>query len=281
MDFAIAVLFAIFIWWFSTGAVLYLLRMPPRTFGVSMLTATAAAGFGLFGLWATSDDTNVASAFCGFSCALVVWAWHEMSFLTGYVTGTRVTPCPKSGSEGQRFVNASQTVIYHEVAILATALGIVALTWDQPNQFGTLTFIVLWLARLSAKLNVYLGVPNLTEEFLPPHLAYLKSYFRDRPMNLLFPLSITASTVLTWLCIDRAVAPDASVFSTTGWSLIATLMFLVVVEHWFLVLPLPVAALWNWKSPDAAGRGRMISGELVAVATPPCDDQLRAFTRRA
>ena len=67
----------------------------------------------------------------------------------------------------RRFINATQTVIYHEVAILATVAAIVALTWGAPNQFGTLTFIILWLARLSAKLNVYLGVPNLTEEFLP------------------------------------------------------------------------------------------------------------------
>ncbi|MBS0252231.1 MAG: DUF3623 domain-containing protein [Proteobacteria bacterium] len=281
MDYAIAIMFAIFIWWFSTGAVLYLLRMPPQTFGVSMLTATAAAGFGLFGLWVTSDDTNVASAFCGFSCALVVWAWHEMSFLTGYVTGTRVTPCPKNGSEGQRFLNATQTVIYHEVAILATALGIVALTWGQPNQFGTLTFIVLWLARLSAKLNVYLGVPNLTEEFLPPHLAYLKSYFRNRPMNLLFPFSVTASTVLTWLCVDHALAPDASSFTATGWCLVATLIFLAVVEHWFLVLPLRVAAIWDWKSTDTREDARITSAELAGVPSLPCDDHLSQLARRA
>ena len=27
--------------------------------------------------------------------------------------------------------------------------------------------MVLWVMRVSAKLNVFLGVPNLTEEFLP------------------------------------------------------------------------------------------------------------------
>ena len=27
--------------------------------------------------------------------------------------------------------------------------------------------------RTSAKLNLFLGVRNLSEEFLPPHLAYL------------------------------------------------------------------------------------------------------------
>ena len=39
----------------------------------------------------------------------------------------------------------------------------VALTWGGANQVGTWTFLVLWVMRLSAKLNVFLGVPNLTE----------------------------------------------------------------------------------------------------------------------
>jgi putative photosynthetic complex assembly protein 2 len=281
LDYAIAITFAIFVWWFSTGAVLYLLKMPEQTFGVSMLTATAVACMGLFGLWVTSNDTTVASAFCGFSCALIVWAWHEISFLTGYVTGTRVSPCPPGGTEGQRFLHATQTLIYHELAIVATMAMILSLTWNAPNQFGTLTFVVLWLARISAKLNVYFGVPNLTDEFLPQHLAYLKSYFRNRPMNLLFPLSVTVSTLMTWLCIDHATAPDATAFAATGWSLLATLMFLVVVEHWFLVLPLPVAALWNWKSDQSDENTGLVPIEIAAAPSLSRDDHLRPLARRA
>jgi putative photosynthetic complex assembly protein 2 len=250
LDYVLAVTFAIFIWWFSTGAVLYLLKMPEQTFGVSMFTVTVGAGMGLFGLWTTSDNTSVSSAFCGFTCALVVWAWHEMSFLTGYVTGSRVTPCPADCFGRRRFIYATQTLLYHELAILGTALVILTLTWGAPNQFGTWTFVILWLARLSAKLNVYLGVPNLTEEFLPRHLEYLKTYFRNRPMNLLFPISVTLSTLLTILCVGHAIDPKATSFEATGWTLLSSLMFLVAVEHWFLVLPVPVAALWIWKSDE-------------------------------
>ena len=39
---------------------------------------------------------------------------------------------------------------------------------------------------------MFLGVPNLTEEFLPEHLHYLKSFLSRKPMNLLFPVSVTA-----------------------------------------------------------------------------------------
>jgi putative photosynthetic complex assembly protein 2 len=285
LDYALAITFAIFIWWFSTGAVLYLLKMPEQTFGVSMLTATAGAGMGLFGLWATGTDTSVSSAFCGFTCALVVWAWHEMSFLTGYVTGSRVTPCPADCRGRQRFVYATQTLLYHELAIFGTAAFIVALTWGVPNQFGTWTFIILWLARLSAKLNVYLGVPNLTEEFLPRHLEYLKSYFRNRPMNLLFPISVTISTLLTMLCLSYASMPQATSFEATGWMLLSSLMFLVVVEHWFLVLPLPVATLWIWKSdelePAAAAAAHGSDGLVSSVDESRFEERMHQLARSA
>lgn len=246
MDAVLAMLFTLFVWWFSTGVVLYLVGMPSQTFGVSMLTATVAAGLALFGLAVTSGEQTVASAFCAFSCGLLVWAWHEMSFLTGFITGSRTTECPKDISGWPRFKAATQTLIYHEVAIAVTAAAIAILTWDAPNQFGLWTFLVLWLARLSAKFNVFLGVPNLSEEFLAPHLKYLASYFRRRPMNLLFPLSVTVSTLVAAAFVVAASTDAATPFESAGWSLLATLATLAVIEHWFLVVPLPATALWSW-----------------------------------
>lgn len=280
MDHVIAIAFAVFIWWFSTGAILYLLRMPSETYGLSVVTASAVAFLGLVGLWVTSDDTTAASAFCGFTCALAVWAWHEISFLTGYVTGVRVTRYVPGDDELPRFIQATQALIYHELAILVTAAAIVWLTWGQPNQVGTATFIILWLARLSAKLNIYLGVPNLTEEFLPPRMSYLKSYFRSRSMNLLFPISVSIATIVTWLCIDAARDPNASAFQVAGHSLLGTLMFLVVIEHWFLVLPLPVAALWNWQSNAESSATLQSSSDQPLAATMPSNDQLQMLARR-
>jgi putative photosynthetic complex assembly protein 2 len=245
LDYALAILFALFVWWFSTGAVLYLIGMPRSTVGLSMLAATAVAAMAILGIWVTSNDVTVASAYAAFACGLLVWAWHEMSMLTGLVTGPRTSACPESLRGWRRFVAATETLIYHELAILLTAVGLVALTWGAPNQFGALTFIVLWLARISSKLNVYFGVPNLTEEFLPKHLVYLKSYFRHRPMNLFFPFAVTAATVVTVELIDAA-ADAGSPFDVVGYTLLATLMALAVLEHWFLVLPLPAASLWNW-----------------------------------
>ena len=65
-----------------------------------------------------------------------------------------------------------RTSLYHELAIIGSAIAIVALTWHQPNQIGMWTFMVLWWMHQSAKLNVFFGVRNLNEEFLPEHLTF-------------------------------------------------------------------------------------------------------------
>ena len=62
---------------------------------------------------------------------------------------------------------AVQSVIYHEFAIAATAAAIYAIVGSGENTTGLWSFVILWLMRLSAKLNVYLGVRNLSENFLP------------------------------------------------------------------------------------------------------------------
>jgi putative photosynthetic complex assembly protein 2 len=245
LAYGLAIVFALFVWWFSTGAVLYVVGLPRRSFPWSMAAATGMLALALLGLAATSSDESAGGAYCAFTCGLLIWAWHEMSFLTGFITGPRREPCPADAEGWRRFSLAAQTLLYHEVAILVTAVLIIALTWGAPNQIGVLTFLVLWVMRLSAKLNVFLGVPNLTEEFLPPSLGFLKSYFAKRPMNLLFPISVTGATLLTWLLVERAMGGGGE-FTAAGYTLLATLTALAVLEHWLLVLPLPAAALWSW-----------------------------------
>ncbi len=242
----LAIIYALFIWWFSTGLILYLDGLPRRTFSVSMVVMTAIALAALYGLWFSGSDTSVAGVYLSFTCGLLIWAWHELSFLTGYLTGPRRTPCPETRSLWTRFRYASETVIHHEIAIAATAALMAALTWGASNKIGLWTFVILWLMRLSAKLNIFLGVANLAEEFLPPHLRYLESYFRRRPLNLLFPVSVTVSTVVTVLILERGLADGVPAGEAVGAVFLGTLLALAVLEHWFLVLPIPATALWQW-----------------------------------
>lgn len=242
--------FAVFAWWFSTGLILLLDNLPVTTFRWSLLISTALGLAALAGIAHTADQTTPTGAFCAFTCALLVWGWHELSFLTGWITGPRKTPTPADSSEGRRFVHAVQAILWHELGIIAVGLTLVGITWQAPNQVGTWTFLVLWTMRTSAKLNLFLGVRNLSEEFLPSHLKYLASFFRRRPMNLLFPVSVTASTALAGLMVGAAIgAPPTQMI---GLLLVATMLGLAILEHWLLVLPLPATALWRWAMREPA-----------------------------
>jgi putative photosynthetic complex assembly protein 2 len=108
--------------------------------------------------------------------------------------------------------------------------------------------------RTSAKLNLYFGVRNLSEEFLPPHLTYLQSFFRRRPMNAFFPFAVGISTVVVALIFMRASDPATTIDQSVGLALVGTMLGLAILEHWLLVLPLSSTALWRWaiRNRDAA-----------------------------
>ena len=112
--------------------------------------------------------------------------------------------------------------------------------------------------RQSAKLNVFLGVRNLNEQFLPEHLRYIHTYFRQRPSNGLFPVSVIAVTALAAMAWHSAVAMSFSAFEVTACSFIAMLLSLALLEHWFMVLPLPSEKLWDWGMRSRATPGRAL-----------------------
>ena len=88
-------LFALFIWWFSTGSIMYLDGLPRRTFKWSILGATILFGLSLWATAATkNDDLSVRAAYAAFTYGLLAWGWQEISFYMGYVTGPRRAPCP-------------------------------------------------------------------------------------------------------------------------------------------------------------------------------------------
>jgi len=260
------VLFALFAWWFSTGAIIYLDGLPRHTFKWSMLGASLIYGAALYGLWLSAADATPHGAYLAFASALGAWAWHEISFYMGYVTGPRRHACAEGCEGWAHFGHALKVSLWHELAIVAAFAVILALTWDQPNRVGLWTFAIFWAMHESARLNVFLGVRNVNAHFLPEHLAYLKSFLRQKPMNLLFPLSVTASTAIcAALATEAAIAAEP--FQQTAYTFLATILCLAILEHWFLVLPIPAEAMWNWsmKSRVAATDGAERRGGLPRV----------------
>jgi putative photosynthetic complex assembly protein 2 len=243
---AVAVLVALLVWWLSTGLILILDGMDRRTFPRSMLGATVVLAIALYGVARYRDDTSAAGAYAGFACAIAVWGWIEMSFLMGYLTGPRKLACSLGCTGWRHFLHAIQAILYHEVTILTLAAATFALGGHGANHVAFGSLAILWGMRASAKLNLFFGVRNLSEELLPSELVYLKSFFRKRPMNFLFPFSVTGGVVLATLLIQKILAPGASEFDITGGSLLATLAVLGILEHWMLVLPFPTTALWSW-----------------------------------
>jgi putative photosynthetic complex assembly protein 2 len=237
---------AIVLWWASTGVILYLDGLPKRTFKWSLL---ALSVIGLAAAWAAThvrSETTAATAYISFCSGLLIWAVPTAAFYFGVVTGPRTGSLPSGTTGLARFRAAVETMLYHEVLCVAGALLLAVLTWSAANQLALWTYLLLWAMHVSGKLNMFFGVPNLSEEFLPPHLAHLATYMRKRAMNLLFPFSVSLATgAMGWFAVMAWQAPSGS-FEAVGATLLAVLAGLAVLEHWLLVLPLAPMALWNW-----------------------------------
>jgi putative photosynthetic complex assembly protein 2 len=244
-----ATLYTVFVWWFSTGAILWLGRRPRATHSWSLAGATLVAGVCVLGILSGLDRADPAGAIVAFTCAVGLWGWHEMAFLMGFVTGSRTTPCPPSAQGWRRFRLAAATLMRHELALFATVVALGASSLGHGNRIAFLTFLALWVSRLSAKLNLFCGVPNFSEEFFPGRLHYLTTYLRKSPPSLLFPVSL-ALGILAMVLASRAVwDPQSTAFMRTGGSLLLVLVALALAEHGFMVTPLPDTLLWRWALP--------------------------------
>jgi putative photosynthetic complex assembly protein 2 len=246
---ALPIAFALLIWWFSTGIILFAIGLSRRTYPWSLAIAAVLL---VAALWIMADGRNGDTswdAVIGFAGAVAVWGFVELTFLTGYITGSRTTACPAGATGWRRARYATEAIIYHELALVAAGAAILAATWNGMNQVAVGTFAILWVMRLSSKLNLFLGVRTLNDELLPAQLRHLSSYFRRSGMNPLYPVSIAGSAAATaWLML-AALAPDASEFETTGLLLLASLLALALLEHVFMMLPMPIAKLWGLKQP--------------------------------
>jgi putative photosynthetic complex assembly protein 2 len=258
VEFALPVLFALFVWWFGTGVVMLLDNLPQRSHRLSLSAGAVLALGALVCITRTAGHNTVGGAYAAFTCAVIVWGWFELAFLTGWLTGPRKTACSAPAHGPTRFHEAVQVILWHELAILAAGLLITAIVWDAPNHVAAWTFGLLWAMRLSAKLNLFLGVRNRGLEFLPTHLLYLGSYFRPRRANALLPLSLLAGGAVAVRLVDQAL--DAGGAQRVSLMLVAAMLSLAVLEHLLMVVPLQSSALWRWAMRQTGSGERAAAG---------------------
>ncbi len=244
IDVVWACVFTAMCWWFGTGVILWLDRLPPASFRWSLLGWTMLLILSFKGVYESMRDVNVANAYLAFGSVIVMWGWHELAFLTGWITGPRKVALTEGAQGWQRFKESVQVMLHHEVALLLNFGILWLMQKDQPNHVALCTYALLWFMRLSAKLNLYFGVPQNGAQYLPSHLVYLASYFRTRLITPWFVISISAAIgAWCWLVWQ---AQQGAMAITTGWVMLATLLGLAIVEHLIMIFPLPLERLWGW-----------------------------------
>lgn len=249
---ALIALLVIVTWWGSTSLIMRLVWLGPVARGRASVAAWFFALLALVGLaWTSRIDAPWASCLA-FVCAIAVWGLHELLFLSGFVTGPRKEPCPPGASGYERFRLATATILHHELALAVTLVLIGGLTYGAIDRTGFVVFAALWTMRISAKLNLFLGVANVNEEFVPSHLRYLTTYFRRRRFNPLMPVSLAVGVgaVVYLLVTPGQVAGSSEIGRTVSAALVA----LGTLEHSFMIVHVRDGALWRWALPRDAKR---------------------------
>jgi len=266
----LSIFVALVAWWLATGAVIYLDGLPRKTFPRTLAVATALLLVGLVLMVAVRDRDTVTAAYLSFLGGFLAWGWQEVSFYTGYVTGPRRVPCEPGCRGWVHFGHALGVSLWHELAIIVTAAVLWIAVEPGGNQVGFWAFVILWVMHESARINVFLGVRNVSEEFLPEHMRYLSSFLRRRAMNPLLPFSLIGSGVLAALLL-QATLDATGAGSRAGLGLLTGLAVLGVVEHLFLVLPVPLDRLWTWGLRSRKeGETAPAKGEQEQRVPPPC-----------
>jgi putative photosynthetic complex assembly protein 2 len=245
MSLALPFLVVIAVWFFSTGLVAIINHRLRQSFGRALIIAVLCAFAGLALVVLTAHSNQVWAAYASFIGGLLIWSWHEISFLTGAVAGTHRDACPAGASGWHRFSRATLALIHHEMALAMTAVLLLSLASVTANPTGAYIFALLLIFRLSSKLNIFWGVPNMSDELLPAHLNYLKSYFGPKALQ---PMLIASIALIIGLgayfaySAYYAVLPGEAVRA----GLLSCLCLLAALEHVFLAIPFRDSALWSW-----------------------------------
>jgi putative photosynthetic complex assembly protein 2 len=241
-----AILFTVFLWWFTTGLIIAVYGRPRLLTQVGYVVATLAMLLSFVVIVGTRDMTEPIAVIASVTCGVLIWGWLIMAYYLGYITGpgTSLEPALRKQTLLARFTAALQFSLYHEVLAAVCALLICVITWGQPNQWALWIYLALWLMHTSAKLNVFFGVRNFRINLLPEWMHHLHGLLGKRGSTGFFPLSVGLATLALLGLVYHALV-TASVGHSLGALIVATMIGLGILEHLLLVLPV-ASMLWGW-----------------------------------
>ena len=267
----VAAFTAVFVWWFLTGLLLYIVKkvdqINQNAHQVMTVILLPLLFCGCFLYWNALSSVTLASVYGSFLGSLLIWAWLELAFLTGFLIGPVKKPCPPNVSNKARFFHAWQNVAYSELILLAALLAMTFISVNAENRVGLWTFWILFCARICAKLNLFLGVPNVNSEFLPSPVKHLASYFKVGNTSWFFPLSISIISFTLFFWVDKIFSIKSDEILAVGYTLLASLTALALVEHWFMVVSVRDAELWKWMLPSGVNKKKLGKAEKKRISS--------------
>ena len=237
-------LIALISWWFGTGIILLLVRLPKEWFSLARGFWSLMSIPALFFCFQSMQENSNSNAYLGFISTIVLWGWHELAFLTGWISGSRKIPLESNLNFWRRFKQSVEVIWHHELALFVNLLILIGMQIGHPNHTAVCTFGLLWLMRLSSKLNLFFGVPQVGEQYLPSQLAYMGSYFRKREVSGFFYFSMSLSVIVWLALVWQAHAGQVTI--TCHWVLLASLLGLAIIEHILMMVPLSLERVWGW-----------------------------------
>jgi len=268
MSFLVPIVVVIVAWWLGTGLVLYMQQTIVTIRRPLILTLILVSAASLAAMLVSAQGSQPWQSYLGFFAAICLWGCIELSYYTGMISGVHKRRCPEKCTTGKRFRLALGASIWHEVSVLFVGGVVLTLLFGADNPVELYSFLVLWIMRWSAKLNLFFGVPNFNTDWFPKRLAYAHSYIRRAPITLFFPLSVVSACLIAAELISRSMTseyPEALITLLPG-----ILLSLAILEHLFMALPIADSELWNRIfSRDDTESDTQASSATVDTATKP------------
>jgi putative photosynthetic complex assembly protein 2 len=177
MQIVVAVIFAIVLWWVSTGAIIVMYRKDAWTYDATVGAYSVVAAMSMVFLVLLRQNTELWAVYASFSAGTLVWGWNLACYYTGFITGPKEPQNDGNLTDAERFRHAMIRSAYHEglsVLLVACSAG---LAWGAANIAGFGCIILFYTLHMLAKLSIYFGVANFTGTWLPAHLQYITAYF--------------------------------------------------------------------------------------------------------